>query len=106
VVNIATVHPVQLRFDNDNESPRIVATSTTEHGSLGVPYPRHLVRAVHEVTEVDLRSVWVSVEAALHLRGDLVSEVRSEFKGDGVHPAVMWTRARRVDTPGPSSWSR
>jgi len=52
-----------------------------------------------------LRSVLVSAEAALHAEGDLVFEVRREFKGAAVHTAVPWTRARRVGTPGPSSWS-
>lgn len=61
--------------------------------------------AVHEVTAADLRSVLVSTEAALHADGDLVSEVRREFKGAEVHAAAPWTRARRVGTPGPSSWS-
>jgi hypothetical protein len=49
--------------------------------------------------------VLVSAEVALHAEGDLVSEVRREFKGVAIHAAVPWTRARRVATPGPSSWS-
>ena len=61
--------------------------------------------AVNEVTAVDLRSVRVSAEAVLYAEGDLVSEVRREFGGAAVHAEVSWTRARRVDTPGPSSWS-
>ena len=73
--------------------------------SLGVPHLRHLTRAVHEVTALDPWSVLVSAEVALHAEGDLVSEVRREFKGVAVHAAVPWTRARRVGTPGPSSWS-
>jgi hypothetical protein len=72
---------------------------------LTVPLLRHLMWAVHEVTAADLRSVLVSAEAALHAEGDLVSEVRREFKGAAVHAAVPLTRARRVGTPGPSSWS-
>jgi len=61
--------------------------------------------AVHEVTAADLRSVLVSAEAALHAEGDLVSEVCRQFKDAAVHAAAPWTRARRVGTPGPPSWS-
>jgi hypothetical protein len=63
------------------------------------------MRAVHEVTAVDRQSVLVSAEAALYAEGNLVFEVRRDFKGAAVHAAVQWTRARRVGTPGPSSWS-
>jgi hypothetical protein len=73
--------------------------------SPGVPHLRYLMWAVHELTAADLRSVLVSAEAEVHAEGDLVSEVRREFKGGAVHAAVPWTRARRVGTPGPSSWS-
>jgi hypothetical protein len=61
--------------------------------------------AVHEMIAADLRSGLVSAEAALSAEGDLVSEVRREFKDAAVHDAVPWTRDRRVGTPGPSSWS-
>jgi hypothetical protein len=63
------------------------------------------MRTVNEVIAVDLRSVWVSAEAELDAQGDLVPEVRPEFKSAGVHAAVPRTRARRIDTSGPSSWS-
>jgi hypothetical protein len=63
------------------------------------------MRVVNKVTALDLSSVLVSGEEALHAEDDLVSEVRRELKGATVHAAVLWTRARRVGTPGPSSWS-
>ena len=104
VVNFATMYLVNTRIENGNDSPRIGVTDTSEPVLFGAPHLRHLMREVHEVTAVDLWSVLVSAEAALPAEGDLVSEVR-EFKGASVHAAVPWTRARRVDTPGPSSWS-
>jgi len=73
--------------------------------SLGVPCLRHLVRAVHEVTAEDPPSVFFLEEAAMHAESDLASEIRRRFKGTAGQAAVARTRARRVATPGPSSWS-
>jgi hypothetical protein len=99
------MHLVKTGFESGNRSPWIVVTNTTEPVSLGVPHLRYLMSEVHEVTAVDLQSVLVSAGTALHAEGDLVFEVRREFKGAAVHAAVPWTRVRRVGTPGPSSWS-
>ncbi len=43
---------------------------------------------VHELAAAYLRSVFPAVGLALHPAGDLVSDVRPEFKGAAVHAAV------------------
>jgi len=50
-------------------------------------------------------SALASTEAAGQGEGDVDSAGRSEFHVVAAHAAVPWRPARRVVTPGPSSWS-
>jgi hypothetical protein len=84
---------------------RVLTAEVTFPSPRGDPNLRHLMWAVHEVIAADLRSVLVSAEAALQAK--VTSSPRSVVvsRTGAVHAAVPWTRARRVGTPGPSSWS-